>query len=79
MKKVLKVMWRLLPWYLAIRGIYFFMGMVFNRVRYKSGANSMWELSGKEDFDSSFARIHEASDSIYSRVHSGWKWYLGKE
>ena len=79
MKKVLKITWRLLPWYLAIRGMYIYMGMVFNRVRCKSDMNSTWELIGKEDFNSSLARIHEASDSIYSRVHSGWKWYLSKE
>ena len=79
MKKVLKVMWRLLPWYIAIRGLYFFMGVALNRVRHKSDTNSMWELCGKEDTDSIFERIHEAVDSIYSRAHSGWKWYLNKK
>ena len=79
MKKALKVMWRLLPWYLAIRGMYIYMGMMLDRVRYKSDTNSMWVFAGKEDMDSMVARINEANCLCESRARSGWKWCFGKD
>jgi len=79
MKKVLKVMWRLLPWYLAIRGLWIWTGMVFNRLRHMSDTKSMWEYVGNGPFESELDDVGEAIDTLYARVNLGWKWCFGKE
>ena len=79
MKKVLKVIWRLLPWYLAIRGLWAWTGMAFNRLRHMSDTKSMDEYVGNSSFESECDDLMNAIDTLYARVNLGWKWRFGKD
>lgn len=79
MKKVLKVMWRLLPWYLAIRGLWIWTGMALNRLRHMSDTKSMREYARNGLTESALDDVVDASETLYTRVDLGWKWFFSKE
>lgn len=78
MKKVLKIVWRLVPWYLAFRGLYDFCGITFNRVRCMTKTDSMGEFVSTAGIDSVISETKKAAETMVSRVHSGWKWMFKK-
>ena len=78
MKKVLKIVWRLVPWYLAFRGVYIFTGMMFNRVRSTTKTESLCEYNKTNDIDAYTSDIGNAANIMAARYRAGWKWALKK-
>jgi len=78
MKEVLKIVWRLVPWYLAFRGIYIFTGMMFNRVRSTTKTESLNEYNKMNDIDTYTSDIGNAANTMVARYRAGWKWAFKK-
>ena len=73
MKKVLKIVWRLIPWYLAFRGIYIFSGMIFNRIRSTAKTESLREYLKTNDINTYTSDLGSAANTMVARYRAGWK------
>lgn len=78
MKKALKIVWRLIPWYLAFRDIYIFGGMMFNRIRSTTKTESLNEYNKTNDIDSYTSDLGSAANTMIARYRAGWKLALKK-